>query len=95
MTEGMEVYPLVKRGGQWWLPYGPVADAEQLAALFRSDSTVVFLWPEGGSFAFWVNDEGQDVVRLDYGAWQPLGSVSLSDWQQDALALVMEAIDQM
>ncbi len=36
MTEGMEVYPLTLRDGQWWLPYGPVADAEMLAALLRT-----------------------------------------------------------
>jgi hypothetical protein len=64
MTGGMEVYPLVKRSGAWWLPYGPVADAEALAAVFRSDCNVAFLGPEGGSFAFWVNDEGQEIVRL-------------------------------
>lgn len=95
MTEGMEVYPLTHREGQWWLPYGPVADAEMLAALFRSDCTVAFLWPKGGSFAFHVDEHGQDVVRINYGVWQPLSSVTLSDWQQEALALVMDAIDQM
>ena len=50
-------------------------------ALFRSDCTVAFLWPKGGSFAFHVDEDGQDVVRINYGVWQPLGSVTLSDWQ--------------
>lgn len=88
-------YPLTLRDGRWWLPYGPVVDAEELATVFRSDCRVAFLWPEGGSFAFDVDDEGQDVVRIDYGAWQPLGAVTLSEWQHEALALVMEAIEQM
>lgn len=95
MIEGMEVYPLILRAGQWWLPYGPVADAEMLAALFRSDCTVAFLWPKGGSFQFHVDEEGRDVVRINYGVWQSLGEVALSKWQKEALALVMEAIDQM
>jgi hypothetical protein len=95
MTEGMEVYPLTYRDGQWWLPYGPVADVEVLVALFCSDCNVVFLWPQGGSFAFHVDEDGQDVVRIDNGAWRPLSSVTLIDWQQGALALVKEAIDQM
>ena len=95
MTDGMEVYPLTLRGGHWWLPYGPVADAEMLAGLFRSDCTVSFLWPEGGSFQFHVDEEGHDVVRINYGVWQSLGEVALSKWQKEALALVMEAIDQM
>lgn len=66
-----------------------------LATVFRSDCRVAFLWPGGSSFAFDVDDEGQDVVRIDYGAWQPLGAVTLTEWQQEALALVMEAIEQM
>lgn len=40
MTDGMEVYPLTLRGGDWWLSYGLLADAETLAAVFRSDCTV-------------------------------------------------------
>ena len=95
MIEGMEVYPLTLRDGLWWMPYGVVADADMLAAVFRSDCSVAFLWPEGGSFAFHVDDDGQDVVRIDYGAWQPLSSVSLNEWQKEALALVMDAIDQI
>jgi hypothetical protein len=63
--------------------------------VFRSDCNVAFLGPEGGSFAFWVNDEGQEIVRLDFGAWVPLAAVDLVPWQREALELVMEAIEQM
>jgi len=34
-------------------------------------------------------------VRVDDGFWQPLGDVTLTDWQQEVLALVLDAIDQM
>lgn len=95
MTDDMEVYPLVLKSGRWWLPYGPEADAETLAALFRSDCTVVFQGSEGGSWQFHVDDEGQEVVRVNQGVWQLLAEVSLTDWQQEALALVLDAIDQM
>ena len=95
MTDDMEVYPLSFSLGRWWLSYGPEADAETLAALFRSDCTVVFHWSEGGSWQFHVDDEGQEVVRVNQGAWQLLGEVHLEDWQQEALALVLDAIDQM
>ena len=40
MTDDMEVYPLSFSLGRWWLPYGPEANAETLAVLFRSDCTV-------------------------------------------------------
>ena len=95
MPDEMEVYPHVLRDGQWWLPYGTIADAEMLAALFRSDCNVAFHWPEGGSFAFTVTEEGEEVVRIDHGGWHPISSVSLTVWQEEALALVMQAIDQM
>ena len=95
MTDDMEVYPLTFRGGCWWLSYGPEANAETLAAVFRSDCTVVFHWPEGGSWQFHVDDDGQEVVRVNQGAWKLLGEVRLEDWQQEALALVLDAIDQM
>ncbi len=95
MTDDMEVYSLVQRGGCWWLPHGLQADAKTLAALFRSDCTVEFHWSEGGSWQFHVDDDGQEVVRVNQGAWQPLGMVHLEDWQQEALALVLDAIDQM
>lgn len=95
MTDPAEVYPLILRDGRWWLPYGPEADAERLAAVFASDCQVVFLWPEGGSFAFDVTDDGAEVVRLDYGAWKPLGQVALSPWQEAAYRLVQDAIDSM
>lgn len=95
MTDDMEVYPLTFRGGRWWLPYGLVADAETLAAVFWSDCTVAFLSPEGGSFQFHVDDEGQEVVRVNDGVWQPLGDVTLTHWQQEVLELVLDAIDQM
>lgn len=95
MTDDMEVYPLTFRGGRWWLPYGLVADAETLAAVFRSDCTVAFLSPEGGSWQYHVDDEGQEVVRVNDGVWQPLGDVTLTHWQQEVLELVLDAIDQM
>ena len=59
--------------------------------MFRSDCTVAFLWPEGGSFAYHVDDEGQEVVRINYGVWQPLGDAEFTDWQQEVLALVLDA----
>ena len=95
MLDGMEVYPLILKAGQWWFPSGWLADAEALAAVFRSYCTVAFLWPEGGSFAYHVDDEGQEVVRINYGVWQPLGDAEFTDWQQEVLALVLDAIDQM
>jgi hypothetical protein len=66
-----------------------------LASVFRSDSLVVFLWPEGGSFAFDVTDEGAEVVRVNYGAWTPLAEVTLLPWQSEAYRLVQDAIDCM
>jgi hypothetical protein len=95
MTDDMEVYPLSFSLGRWWLPYGPEANAETLAVLFRSDCTVVFHWSEGGSWQFHVDEEGQEVVRVNQGAWQLLANTTLTDWQQEALALVLDAIDQM
>ena len=95
MTDDMEVYPLSFSAGRWWLPYGPEANAETLAALFRSDCTVEFHWSEGGSWQIHVDEEGQEVVRVNQGAWQLLAEVSLTDWQQEALALVLDAIDQL
>ena len=95
MTDDMEVYPLSFSAGRWWFPHGLQADAETLAALFRSDCTVEFHWSEGGSWQFHVDDDGQEVVRVNQGAWQLLAEVSLTDWQQEALALVLDAIDQM
>lgn len=95
MSNPAEVYPLTLRAGRWWLPYGLEADAEMLASVFRSDSLVVFLWPEGGSFAFDVTEEGAEVVRLDYGAWRPLEEAVLLPWQDEAYRLVQDAIDCM
>lgn len=95
MSNPAETYPLILKNGRWWLPYGPEADAEMLAAVFASDCLVVFLWPEGGSFAFDVTDDGAEVVRLDYGAWKPVGQVALSPWQKAAYRLVQEAIESM
>ncbi|UXU74565.1 MULTISPECIES: hypothetical protein [unclassified Paracoccus (in: a-proteobacteria)] len=95
MTEPLEVYSLVQRDGRWWLPYGPEADAEALARVFSSDCSVVFLGPDGGSLAYDVTDEGEEVVRLDSGAWLPLTSTVLAPWQQQAIELVMDAIDCM
>jgi hypothetical protein len=59
------------------------------------DCTVVFVWPEGSSWQFHVDEEGQEVVSVNQGVWQPLADVTLTDWQQEALALVLDAIDQM
>ncbi len=55
----------------------------------------MFYSSEGGSWQFHVDHDGQEVVRVNQGAWQPLGEVHLEDWQQEALALVLDAIDQM
>jgi hypothetical protein len=90
-----EVYPLTLRDGQWWFPYCLVADVETLAAVFRSDCRVVFLGAEGGSFGFDVTEEGEAMVRVDYGAWVPLEQVALSGWRLEAYELVQEAIDAM
>ncbi len=56
---------------------------------------MVFVWPEGSSWQFHVDEEGQEVVSVNQGVWQPLADVTLTDWQQEALALVLDAIDQM
>jgi len=90
-----EIYPLVFRVGRWWLPWGQEADAESIASMFRSDCRVVFLGAEGGSFTFDVTEEGQPVVRLDYGAWVALEKVVLSGWRLEAYELVQDAIDEM
>lgn len=90
-----EVYPLVFRAGRWWLPWGEEAEAEVIAGLFRADCRVVFLGAEEGSFGFDVTEEGDPVVRLNYGAWVALDKATLAPWQEDAYALVQEAIDQM
>ena len=95
MTDPLTIYPLVRREGRWWLPYGPEADAEALARVFSSDCSVVFLGPEGGSFAYDVNDEGEEVVSLDAGPWRPLSGVTVTGWRLNAMRLVLEAIDQM
>ncbi len=90
-----ETYPLVQREGRWWLPYGLEVDAEQLAGLWLADCQVVFLGPEGGSFAYQVTDEGEEQIRLDYGAWHPLEAVALAPWHADVFRLVREALDCM
>ena len=90
-----EVYPLVVRAGRWWLPWGQESDVEAIAGVFRSDCRVVFLGAEGGSFTFDVTDEGQPVVRIDYGAWVAVDRVVLSGWRAEAYELVQEAIDAM
>ena len=89
-----EPYPLVQRDGRWWLPYGLEVDAEQLAGLWMSDSDVVFLGPEGGSFAYRVDENGAEQVRLDYGVWRAIPD-DLADWQQEVFRLVREALDNM
>lgn len=63
--------------------------------MFRSDCTVAFLSPEGGSWQYHVDDEGQEVVRVNDGNWQPLADSKLTGWQQEVLELVLDAIDQM
>ena len=96
-----ETYPLIQREGRWWLPYRdadglPIeVDAELLAGLWLTDSQVVFLGPEGGSFAYQVTDEGEEQVRLDYGAWHPVEAVALAPWHADVFRLVQEALDCM
>ena len=64
MLEPLEVYALVQCDGRWWLPYGPEADTETLSHVFSSDCSVVFLGSDGGSFAYDVTDEGDEVVTL-------------------------------
>ncbi len=56
---------------------------------------MAFHWSEGGSWQFNVDDDGQEVVRVNQGAWQLLGEVHLEEWQREALALVLDAIDHM
>lgn len=79
-----ETYPLVQREGRWWLPYRDAdgcpmeVDAELLAGLWMADTQVVFLGPEGGSFAYRVDDEGREQIRLDFGAWTPVGAVTFA-----------------
>ena len=90
-----EVYPLVFRAGRWWLPWGEEADAEAIAGLFRADCRVVFLGAEGGSFGFDVTEDGDAIVRVNYGAWVSLEGVALASWQEEAYSLVQEAIDAM
>ena len=83
------------------MPYGDadgcpmVVDAEQLAGLWMADSQVVFLGPEGGSFAYRVDEEGVEQVRLDYGVWKPVDAVTFAPWQQEVFRLVQEALDCM
>ena len=93
MTDYLDIYPLVQRGRGWVLPWGEVATPAVLAGLFGADCSVVFLGPDGGSFGYDVTDDGGEVIRIDYGPWQPLEGVSLSGWQAAALALIQKAID--
>jgi len=95
MGEYLEVYPLDQHDGRWWLPYGLEADAESLSRVFSSDCSVVFLGPDGTSFAYDITDEGEELVKIDQGEWLPLASVGLEGWQAEALELVMDAIDRM
>lgn len=95
MAEVLEVYPLVLRAGRWWFPFGREATAESLADVWRSDCQVVFLGPSGGSLAYDVDEAGQEVVRLDYGAWVPLEGARLTPWQNEALGLVLAAVEEL
>ncbi len=92
----LEVYPLMLREGRWWFPYDDLeATPETIADMWRADCQVVFLWPEGGSFAYNVDDEGQEVVRLDYGAWVPLAGAVLTPWQSLVLAMALAEVEEM
>ena len=66
-----------------------------LAGLWMADSQVVFLGPDGGSFAYQVSETGEEQVRQDYGAWQPADTATLPPWQQQVFRLVREALEQM
>ena len=92
MTDYLDIYPLVQRGGGWVLPWGEVATPAVLAGLFGADCSVVFLGADGGSFAYDVAEDGTEVIRIDYGAWLPLPNVDLSGWRAEALALVLDAV---
>jgi hypothetical protein len=92
MTDYLDIYPLVLRGGSWVLPWGEVATPAVLAGLFGADCSVVFLGPDGGSFAYDVDEDGTEMIRLDYGPWQPLTDVDLSGWRADVLVLVLDAV---
>jgi hypothetical protein len=95
MFDPEELYPLALWGDAWHLSSGEVVDEERLACLFRSDCSVVFLGPQGGSFAYDVTEDGQEVVRFNSGDWGPVDAAQLLDWQQQALTLVLRAIDLM
>lgn len=90
-----EPYPLVLRGGRWWLPYGLAVDADLLAGLWMADSQVVFLGPEGGSLAYRVDEDGREQVRLDHALWRPVEAVALAPWQREVMLLIREALDLM
>ena len=91
----LETYPLTLRGGQWRFPFDRDATPETIADIWRADCQVVFLWPDGGSFAYNVDDQGQEVVRLDYGAWVPLAGANLLPWQQEVLAMALAAVEEL
>ena len=92
MTDYLDIYPLVQRGEGWVLPWGEVATSAVLAGLFGADCSVVFLGPDGGSFAYDVTEAGTEVIRIDYGAWLPLPNADLSGWRAEALVLVLDAV---
>lgn len=95
MADPLETYPLVLRERRWWTPYGLEVDAETLASLWMSDTQVVFLGPKGGSLAYDVTDDGQPMVRIDYGAWVPLGDVKALQWHHAVLSLIQAALELM
>lgn len=72
-----------------------ILDADLLAGLWLADSQVVFLGPEGGSFAYRVDDEGREQIRLDFGAWVPADSIQLTSWHADVFRLIRAALDLM
>ena len=95
MFDPEELYPLALQGDAWRLPSCEVVDEERLACLFRSDCSVVFLGPQGGSFSYDVTEDGEEVVRINSGNWVPVAAAQLQGWQQQALTLVLRAIDLM
>jgi hypothetical protein len=95
MADPLETYPLVLRERRWWTPYGLEVDAETLARLWMSDTQVVFLGPKGGSLAYQVDEEGKEQLRVDFGAWMPVGAVDLAPWQVEVWHLIQEALDCM
>lgn len=95
MTGILEVYSLHWDEGDWRFTSGLKATPETIADAWRSDCQVLFFGPEGGSLAYDVDEEGQEVVCLNAGSWLKLSTLVLSPWQRQAVALALLAIEEM